>query len=134
MNKETLIESNHVLTYNSNTYSVNKLMNNIYKSNNAITYKHIELESIKHMLTNKIWIYDKLPLSPQMVIDEPDKYSKIYNDIIRSDIFYPVIILYIDKKMLLIDGHHRVTKSIIFNIPSIDAYIIDLKTLNKSIL
>jgi ParB-like chromosome segregation protein Spo0J len=132
MSKELLIESNHVLTYNKTAYSVNKLMNIIY--NDSIKLKIIELKDIKHMLTNKIWVYENKPLSPNMVTSHKEKYMKIYNDIIRSDIFYPVIMLDIGDNLLLIDGHHRVTKSIMFDIPTIEAYIVDMNILNRSII
>ena len=69
--------------------------------------------------------------SPNQVILNPKMYSNEYKKIIDSDLQYPIII---NEQGNIIDGMHRLMKSVLFNKKYIRAYVFDNKLMKKFII
>ncbi len=49
-------------------------------------------------------------LKPIDVIDNPEKYRKEYERVMKSDVSYPLDIMFWKQRWLLLDGLHRLVK------------------------
>lgn len=75
------------------------------------------IDSLKYILNEPIWTYRNQHITPQMVLDDPKKYKGHYDRILKAD-YYPIIIY----KGTVIDGYHRLARSILLGQKKIEAY------------
>lgn len=69
-------------------------------------------------------------ISPQQVINNPKKYSAEMQRIKSAELKYPIVI----HKDMIIDGVHRLTKSVLENKKYIKAYDLDSKLMRKFLI
>ena len=84
----------------------------------------------------KIYRFPKITLPRQKVDLLKEKHNvKVIRDIEKSDIQYPVLILMNDDNTIkyILDGNHRIQKSIKYNLPTIKAKLIKFSNLPKDV-
>lgn len=66
-----------------------------------------------------IWLLDipfwwqnggKYNLTPNTVLNNPDKYERKYKKILNADLDYPIHIIYWKNSWMILDGLHRLSK------------------------
>ena len=51
-------------------------------------------------------------ISPQEVLDNPERYKKHWDRIQKADVGYPIFLYRDDKKLHLVDGRHRLAHAV----------------------
>jgi len=72
-------------------------------------------------------------ITPQLIINNPEMYNAEYQKILSADIMFPIVMIrnHRARNHIIFDGHHRLVKALQFNVPSINAYIInDMRALD----
>lgn len=123
------------------TYSDNKL---IYSVDMMFTYINIykpksstmPIEKLKHNLDFNGWGTPETGnlYSPSDVIKNPRKYKKEILRIKRSDLNYPIIIHIKRKKAYVVDGMHRLVKSILSGKKDIKVLVFSSKLMRKFLI
>jgi disulfide oxidoreductase YuzD len=60
-------------------------------------------------------------ITPREIVAEPNLYNTEYQKILSADIMFPIVMI---NNNTIFDGHHRLVKAILFNVPTINAYLI----------
>ena len=112
--------------------------NKIYSVDMMIAYIHmfkplkvkINIQDYIHTLSFKCWGTSSHPITPNMVINNPNKYKNEYSRINDSDFSFPIII----HNHNIVDGVHRLTKAYIENKKEINAYVFDKELFKKFLI
>ena len=111
-----------------------------YKYSTALMFAYINLQKPKKVKIKTSTLLFNLDLNcwdnntkPSDVISclTDEKYKDEVNRITKSDTKYPIIV---DSNLFIIDGMHRLVKSVINNKKTIDAYMFDKKLMKKFIV
>lgn len=71
----------------------------------------MDIEKLLWHLDLPFWNYkEEYDLTPNMVLEDKEKYSKEYERILNSDISYPIDLFYYNDKYIILDGLHRLVK------------------------
>jgi disulfide oxidoreductase YuzD len=112
---------------NKNIYSVDMMFAYI----NLTKPKHIfiTVNDLSHNMMFKGWgnFKTKHVYSPNDVLDNPLQYKDEINRINTSDLKYPIIVY----NGNIVDGMHRLSKSILTNQTRIKAYVFDKELMTK---
>lgn len=99
---------------------------------NKLKKIRISIKDFMGVLDHKGWGDSEGNLiSPVDVLSNPEKYNQHYEQIMNSDINYPIIY---NKHKGIIDGVHRMTKAYLLNKKYINAYIFSDSLLEKFII
>lgn len=110
-----------------NVYSV--YMIHRYVNENSIAVHHIPLNKFRHTRDWKIWgdydnPFETVRWSVNDVLENPNKYKRDYNNILKADLSFPIIAVYTPlDTYIIIDGNHRHGKSILKNKKTISAFV-----------
>lgn len=123
-----------VQTYSDNNY--------IYSVDMMFAYLHFnKVKSIKYKIDENIlknldysgWgdPIKNIKYSPKQVLNNPSKFPEDYDRIQNADLKYPIIITGDGN---IIDGVHRLTKSVLLEKKYINAYVFDNKLMKEFII
>ena len=70
-------------------------------------------------------------LRPIDVAKFPKKHLEQFQKVLRSDLTYPIEVIFYKKRWLILDGLHRLLKTFILESESIDVKIISIEHLHK---
>ncbi len=125
-------------TYNDgqNVYSV--YLMHLYVNNNKLNVHDIPLNKFKHMIDWKIWgdwtdQNSSEQWSIKDVMHDPKKYKRDYRNILKADLKYPILTAQTPMETyIIIDGNHRLAKSIMLGKQSIKSIVFtDYKLFRK---
>lgn len=121
-------------TYSDNNYiySVDMMFAYLYFNKMKPT-KYIIDDNILKNLDYKSWgdPIKNIKYSPKQVLKNPDKYPEDFERIKKANLKYPIIIT---EDGNIIDGVHRLTKSVLNNKKYINAYKFNNKLMKKFII
>ena len=137
------VESDHYCLYKGKKYEINKLILFIYENqhnSDIITSRKIDVAEYSNILTKSCWVLSRdtvdfmknnagsypnstnvKTITPREIVAEPDLYNTEYQKILSADIMFPIVMI---NNNTIFDGHHRLVKAILFNVPTINAYLI----------
>lgn len=94
------------------------------------------IEKLKHNLEFNGWGNPETGnlYSPMDVINNPKKYKKEMQRIKRSNLRYPIIVHIKRNKVYIVDGTHRLVKSILVNKKDIKVHVFDSKLMRKFLI
>lgn len=146
------VESDHYCLYQKRKYEINKLILFIYENQNnanVVKFKQIKVNDHRDILEKACWVLSKntpafsaisnnlstskiQTITPQEIIAAPVVYNTEYQKILSADVMFPIVMIKGAYNNIIFDGHHRLVKAVMFDIPLIGAYIIeDMRALNK---
>jgi hypothetical protein len=110
-----------------NIYSVDMMI--AYLNTVGLETSQIPVSELTQQLDEKVWG----DWSPATVLAKMDlkKYAEDANRIRKADMKYPIIVT---KKLVIVDGYHRVAKAVLKDQKYIKAYVFEPGLMNKFIL
>lgn len=144
------VESDHYCLYKGKKYEINKLILFIYENqrdSSVVESRKVEVADHRTILTKSCWVLSRdtvdsmkgnagsypnsissKTITPREIIAEPVLYNAEYQKILSADIMFPIVMI---NNNVIFDGHHRLVKAILFNVPTINAYLIkDIRALD----
>jgi hypothetical protein len=112
-----------------NVYSVDMMFAYI----NLFSPKHILLNVIdlSHNLSFKGWGDKKISYAPNEVLENPGKFKEEIKRIHNAELKYPIIVT---SSGFIVDGVHRLCKSILSNRNKIKAFVFDKSIMTKFVV
>jgi len=146
------VESDHYCLYQKKKYEINKLILFIYENQNntnIVKFKQIKVNAHHDILNKACWVLSKnapefsatssnvstskiQTITPEKIIKNPAVYNTEYQKILSADVMFPIVMIKGAYNDIIFDGHHRLVKAVMFDIPTIGAYIIeDMRALDE---
>lgn len=120
-----------VRTYSNRKYIYSVDMMFAYINIFKPKYVKFNVSDLIHNLKFKGWADSKNgKYSPMDVLKHPGKYRKQMKRIHNADLNYPIIVY----KNFIIDGAHRLSKSVLLGKKTIKVYVFDYKLMKKFII
>jgi len=118
----------NIVWRNHGTYNVYK----IWKITKNIKTKRIYIDQLIHNLDKKNWTIDQNHyISPNQVLNDPYSSLNDFYKIIHADLSFPIIIYQDNHDLDILDGLHRLAKSILLQRKTISVKYITNKLLLK---
>lgn len=109
----------------STVYSVDLMF--VYLNRHKHKVTEINVDSLIDQTKYKGWFHGRKKISPMNVINNPKLYKEHMKRIKDADLSFPIIM----NKGYIIDGMHRLMKSIAEGHETISAYVFDAKLMKK---
>lgn len=98
--------------------------------------EEIALEELEWHLKIPFWDWNNkgYNLTPNQVLNDPDKYQEQYERIMNSDITYPIDVMENKGRLVILDGLHRLAKCKILRMSKVKVRIIpreEIKNITK---
>ena len=113
-------------------YSVDMMFTYVNTNNCQIT--KIDINDLKHVLDFDGWGDEHVKFSPNDVIANPLRYKKEMELINNADLSYPIITTYYKNRLIIVDGVHRLVKSLLLGKKQIKAYIFNDDLMKKFLI
>lgn len=119
----------HTYSTDGRVYSVNMMF--LYINENKPKEVQLLVEDLKYQLEFACWgSEDDNGYTPLSVLEDPISRPSEYKRIVGVDLSYPIIV----SGGFIIDGMHRLAKSVLQNNKYIAAYIFDAELLDTFII